>query len=494
MLLGVPTLLAATTFGGIAGVVAGPAAARHLLRRHRRGAGGAGQPGRARRAAGPAASPPRRPWSALTRFASSVCFGLLWQFAGRAVGAAGRWASALAVAVPVAAWLLRAAAAQPDEPDRDDPADVIAVAGRGVGAVCVGWPAAYCRLRPLAGRHAAAAAPAGAVGRPCRCRPRARRRRTWSSATPRSAATTASSPRSRWPTRRGARAMLDLSCERVYATAARRRLRDRRARHRPDLRGRRRSTPSCSRSARPPLAGLPSRARMSPRRLAGRHHDLRHRPLLRPVVVLHRDRSSGATARAARQPRDLDRRPGRRPAARPPSNRNFWGVTFAADDDTFYATGAPRARRPGWCAAASGERTHDRAAHRRRVPVAVAGRHPGRVQEAAGQPDARASGGSPCSTSPPARETLLAETRSVDDQVEWLDDDRLLYALPRPGSEATTSDVWQVPADGSGRAAMSSSSTDPHRRWCGCRAPTTDAAVSGTHERDDAPRAVATTS
>jgi hypothetical protein len=50
--------------------------------------------------------------------------------------------------------------------------------------------------------------------------------------------------------------------------------------------------------------------------------------------------------------------------------------------------------------------------------------------------------------------SLLAETRSVDDQVEWLDDDRLLYGLCRPGSEATTSDVWVVPADGSGTAAV----------------------------------------
>jgi Tol biopolymer transport system component len=46
------------------------------------------------------------------------------------------------------------------------------------------------------------------------------------------------------------------------------------------------------------------------------------------------------------------------------------------------------------------------------------------------------------------QESLLAETRSVNDQAEWLDSNRLLYGLPRPGSEATTSDVWVVPADG----------------------------------------------
>ena len=39
-------------------------------------------------------------------------------------------------------------------------------------------------------------------------------------------------------------------------------------------------------------------------------------------------------------------------------------------------------------------------------------------------------------------ETPLAERRSVDDQVEWLDDHHVLYEI--------TPDVWTVPADGSG--------------------------------------------
>jgi hypothetical protein len=52
------------------------------------------------------------------------------------------------------------------------------------------------------------------------------------------------------------------------------------------------------------------------------------------------------------------------------------------------------------------------------------------------------------------RETLLAETRSVDDQVEWLDNGHLLYQLSRPGAEGTVSDIWQVPADGTGAASV----------------------------------------
>ena len=44
------------------------------------------------------------------------------------------------------------------------------------------------------------------------------------------------------------------------------------------------------------------------------------------------------------------------------------------------------------------------------------------------------------------RETPLTETRSIDDQAEWLDDDRVLY-------EAEGA-IWVVPADGSGKPKL----------------------------------------
>ena len=44
----------------------------------------------------------------------------------------------------------------------------------------------------------------------------------------------------------------------------------------------------------------------------------------------------------------------------------------------------------------------------------------------------------------------LAETTSVDDQPEWLDDHTVLYGLPRGDVSSPTTDVWAVPADGSG--------------------------------------------
>jgi hypothetical protein len=47
--------------------------------------------------------------------------------------------------------------------------------------------------------------------------------------------------------------------------------------------------------------------------------------------------------------------------------------------------------------------------------------------------------------------TVLAETRSVDDQAAWYDDTTVMYALRR-GPKAA--DVWSVPADGTGHAAV----------------------------------------
>lgn len=47
---------------------------------------------------------------------------------------------------------------------------------------------------------------------------------------------------------------------------------------------------------------------------------------------------------------------------------------------------------------------------------------------------------------------LASESRNVDDQAEWLDNDRLLYALPRPNSAVT--DVWVAPVEAAGPARV----------------------------------------
>jgi hypothetical protein len=52
-------------------------------------------------------------------------------------------------------------------------------------------------------------------------------------------------------------------------------------------------------------------------------------------------------------------------------------------------------------------------------------------------------------------DTALAETRSVDDQVEWLDASHVAYGLQDEGPPPTLDvNLWAVPADGSGSAAL----------------------------------------
>jgi hypothetical protein len=48
-------------------------------------------------------------------------------------------------------------------------------------------------------------------------------------------------------------------------------------------------------------------------------------------------------------------------------------------------------------------------------------------------------------------EVPVAEQRSVDDQAEWLDGDRVLYSLPRPSGGST---IWTARADGSGTPSL----------------------------------------
>jgi hypothetical protein len=49
--------------------------------------------------------------------------------------------------------------------------------------------------------------------------------------------------------------------------------------------------------------------------------------------------------------------------------------------------------------------------------------------------------------------TVLSEMRSVDDQPEWLDDQRIVYGLPSESRSGSTA-VWVVPADGGGEPAL----------------------------------------
>jgi len=124
---------------------------------------------------------------------------------------------------------------------------------------------------------------------------------------------------------------------------------------------------------------------------------------------------------------------------------NFWGVTFAADDNRFYATMST-------------------AGHRYLVAGDVAAKSVRTVAENVECPSLSADGRRIAFKSAidgdPAKgwrlsvldlasgtRTALAETRSVDDQPAWLDPNTIGYAIPRGTAD---SDIWAVPADGSG--------------------------------------------
>ncbi|MER5931917.1 TolB-like translocation protein [Streptomyces sp. NPDC002054] len=132
---------------------------------------------------------------------------------------------------------------------------------------------------------------------------------------------------------------------------------------------------------------------------------------------------------------------------------NFWGVTFAADEQTFYAT------------LATGGKTH-------LVRGELAARTVSTVRENVECPSLSPDGtrivfkkrvaGLPAEAPwrlyaldlASGRETPLGEQRSVDDQVVWTDANTVVYSLPGDFG----ADLYAVPADGSGspRRLMSS--------------------------------------
>ena len=245
------------------------------------------------------------------------------------------------------------------------------------------------------------------------------------------------------------RALSDVPCDRVDATArgasCLRTVRGTTTRHEwldlgPDLRTR----------ATTPLGGTPSRTRMSP---DGR--------LVASTVFVEGHSYESTELSTATVVREVGGRKGEHSWGNledfalyvdgkrvRPNDRNVWGVTFAGDDDTFYAsvsTGGTaylvrgdlsertlRSVRAGAeCPSLSPDGT--RVAYK--VDVAEG--------EAVDWRLAVLDLGS-------GRQRLLtAEERSVDDQVAWLDDETLLYGLPRD-SQAGSTDVWAIRADGTG--------------------------------------------
>ena len=132
---------------------------------------------------------------------------------------------------------------------------------------------------------------------------------------------------------------------------------------------------------------------------------------------------------------------------------NFWGVTFAADGNTFYATlgtnghsyliqGDRTARTAKVltdeveCPSLSPDGT--RIAYKRPIPGGAQRQWRLHVLDLRTMAD-----------------TTLAETRSVDDQLEWLDGSHVAYGLQDEGPPPTLDvNLWAVPADGSGTPSI----------------------------------------
>jgi hypothetical protein len=129
---------------------------------------------------------------------------------------------------------------------------------------------------------------------------------------------------------------------------------------------------------------------------------------------------------------------------------NFWGVTFARDDNTFYAslrTGGATYLVRGDVAARALTVLRDNVECPSLSPdgrLLAFKKHVG--------PDPGAWRLAILDLATMAERLVAAETRFVDDQVEWLDAAHILYAIPRRTTRI--SDVWIAPVDGEGPARI----------------------------------------
>lgn len=132
---------------------------------------------------------------------------------------------------------------------------------------------------------------------------------------------------------------------------------------------------------------------------------------------------------------------------------NFWGVTFAADSNVFYAT------------LGTGGHTY-------LVKGDVAGRSATVITDGvecpALSPDGtriaykkrQDNGIGPVTWRlhvldlAVRKDTALSETKNTDDQAEWLDNEHVLYSLPNSTSGTAETTTWVVNADGSGSPAV----------------------------------------
>jgi hypothetical protein len=118
---------------------------------------------------------------------------------------------------------------------------------------------------------------------------------------------------------------------------------------------------------------------------------------------------------------------------------NFWGVTFARDGDTFFATLATAGKT--YLIRGSVRSRAARVIHEN-VECPSLSPDGKRITYKRREPGGGARWRLTILDLATMRETPTAETRSVDDQAEWLDDGSVLYGID--------GGIWRVAADGSG--------------------------------------------
>ncbi|WP_261561343.1 MFS transporter [Frankia tisae] len=134
-------------------------------------------------------------------------------------------------------------------------------------------------------------------------------------------------------------------------------------------------------------------------------------------------------------------------------DENFWGVTFAADSDTFYAT-----LHTGDHYYLIRGHVRDRRAEILRDGVECPSLSP--AGDRIAYKSRRSHGFAPATWRlhvldlATGADRPLAETRNVDDQAAWTDNDHVSYAVANTGPGRPLADTWTVPADGTGRPRL----------------------------------------